>query len=236
MLLSRQGWMLPRPSNSVFVGLTFLTHHFFFSSKDSLCLQVTCNSKLSKHITWGFLREDGTATASLTSMLVRKRRDLESPGLVQILFVGLFGMFGMCYVSCLSMHDVATLMFTAQCDDSHMHRAVLVNYCPPSTSLSSSCYYKCALHIFWVLIAITGMIILILLILIIQNCLFLNPRSGRTSPTRRVLLGPKTVEDDMILYEIMYVMEVWGLSWRFEVWGVLLPFVGCQELHSLKRI
>jgi len=41
-----------------------------------LCFVSNC-----PNITWGFLREDGTATASLTSMLVRKRRDLESPGL-----------------------------------------------------------------------------------------------------------------------------------------------------------
>ena len=161
--------------------------------------------------------------------------------LVQILFVGLFGMFGMCYVSFFeytwfSNSNVycAVWWFTHTQGGACELLSIIINMVIQQLLLQ-----MCFTYILGFDCNHGWFIILILLILII---FILNPRSGRTSPTRRVLLGPKTVEDDMIwscmrsCMLCVFLFRVCVLSWRFEVWGFLFPFVGCHELHSLKRI
>lgn len=114
------------------------------------------------NITWGFLREDGTATASLTSMLVRKRRDLESPGLEkqryevetlngQWIFLELVLSCLGCLVCVCVCHVKLFFEYSwfehlnMQYSYSHTCSVVFANFCPSpsSTSLSSNCYCKC---------------------------------------------------------------------------------------------
>ena len=148
-LVSCQGWMLPRPSNLVFLDWHILTRHlcFNFNSKYSLGRFVVFCVKL-----WGFLREDGTATASLTSMLVRKRRDLESPGLEKHTKWNFSELVLSC-LGCLVCVCHVKLFFeyswfehlNMQYSYSHTCSVVFANFCPSpsSTSLSSNCYCKC---------------------------------------------------------------------------------------------